>query len=184
MRTFIPSLPLFLFLAWFCRISRETERERERELGLDCCFFLRFSACHIVLPVVEARRRVPLHNVLDVLERIGASGPDDIFPSRLLSEINCHSIFIVVYLSRQLPPRPLSLDNRLINQAFFVAAVTVFCLSSFVERIRRRDGAPWAWLIIVANRLIPHWVWWTLPEISSNRKNRKYLYFNHVVRIC
>lgn len=155
-----------------------------RERGLDCCFFPRFSACHIVLPVVEARRRVPLHNVLDVLERIGASGPDDIFPSRLLSEINCHSIFIVVYLSRQLPPRPLSLDNRLINQAFFVAAVTVFCLSSFVERIRRRGGAPWAWLIIVANRLIPHWVWWTLPEISSSRKNRKYLYFNHVVRIC
>lgn len=106
-----------------------------RERGLDCCFFPRFPARHIVLPVVEARRRrVPLHNVQDVLERIGASGPDDIFPSRLLSEINCHSIFIVVYLSRQLPPRPLSLDNRLINQASFVAAVTVFCLSSFVGK--------------------------------------------------
>lgn len=113
-----------------------------RERGLDCRFFPRFPARHIVLPVVEARRRVPLHNVQDVLERIGASGPDDIFPSRLLSEINCHSIFIVVYLSRQLPPRPLSLDNRLINQASFVAAVTVFCLSSFAERTRRRDEAP------------------------------------------
>lgn len=76
--------------------------------------------------------------------RVGASGPDDIFPSRLLSEINCHSIFIVVYLSRQLPPRPLSLDNRLINQAFFVAAVTVFRPSlpspkGFVGEAERRE---------------------------------------------
>lgn len=124
-------------------LSRMVLPHFPRERGLDCCFFPRFPARHIVLPVVEARRRrVPLHNVQDVLERIGASGPDDIFPSRLLSEINCHSIFIVVYLSRQLPPRPLSLDNRLINQASFVAAVTVFCLSSFVERTRRRDEAP------------------------------------------
>lgn len=131
------SLPPSLFLAWFCRISRESAVSIAASSP-------RFPARHIVLPVVEARRRVPLHNVQDVLERIGASGPDDIFPSRLLSEINCHSIFIVVYLSRQLPPRPLSLDNRLINQASFVAAVTVFCLSSFsskglVGETRRRE---------------------------------------------
>lgn len=114
--SFFPILP---FLHRFCRISRESAA------SIAAFLFprIRFPARHIVLPVVEARRRVPLHNVLDVLERVDASGPDDIFPSRLLSEINCHSIFIVVYLSRQLSPRPLSLDNRLINQAFFVAAV-------------------------------------------------------------
>lgn len=143
---FIPSgpspFPFSSFLPSALPLSRMVLPHFPRERGLDCCFFPRFPARHIVLPVVEARRRVPLHNVQDVLERIDASGPDDIFPSRLLSEINCHSIFIVVYLSRQLPPRPLSLDNRLINQASFVAAVTVFCLSSFVERTRRRDEAP------------------------------------------
>lgn len=119
------SLPLFLSYG-FATFPERVQPRLPR--------FPRFPARHIVLPVVEAWRRVPLHNVLDVLERVGASGPDDIFPSRLLSEINCHSIFIVVYLSRQLPPRPLSLDNRLINQAFFfVVAVMVF-LPFFVRR--------------------------------------------------
>lgn len=48
-----------------------------------------------------------------------------IFPSLPLSEINCHSIFIAVYLSRQLPRCPLSPDNCLINQAFFVTETKV-----------------------------------------------------------
>ena len=52
-----------------------------------------------------------------------------IFPSLPLSEINYHSIFIVVYLSQQLPRCPLSPDNCLINQAFFVVRMEVLFAS-------------------------------------------------------
>jgi hypothetical protein len=75
---FIHRLSSLCFAPRFCRISRQTEREREREreraASIAASSSPGFPARHIVLPVAEARRRVPLHNILRVLERVDASG--------------------------------------------------------------------------------------------------------------